>query len=295
VGDLAKDTAIEGGGGRYTAVLSSDWQIWGPNGGYLAVIALRAAGSETTLRRPASFYAQYLSSAEYGAVDLAVETLRATKRTITLRVTMTQNARTILVASAWIVDEGLAGLRHDAARMPDVPQPGALRSFSELRPDVPYPFWRNFDVRPTHWVPMDAWRPGEPRSRQWLRFLPRATFDDPFLDAGRALVLLDTYTWPAASASHGPSPFIAPNVDLAAHFHRAAPDVEWLLADGFAPVAEGGLIGCRTEVWTQHGKLLASGACQLLCRPNPAWPDPGPAKTQGVTEKSPRSTQRNPS
>ena len=274
MGDLAADTAVEGEGGRYRAMLSGDWQIWGPNGGYLAVIALRAAGAETALRRPASFYAQYLSAAEYGPVDLTVETLRATKRTATLRVTMTQGGRTILSASAWIVDEALPGLKHDAARIPEVPPPEALLSFAELLPDEwPwYPYWRNFDSRPTRWVPRDEWRPGDPRARQWLRFLPKATFDDPFVDAGRSLVVLDTFTWPAANAAHGPSPFIAPNVDLAAHFHRAAPDSEWLLADGFAPVAEGGLIGCRTEVWSRDGKLLASGSCQLLCRPNPAWP-----------------------
>jgi acyl-CoA thioesterase len=275
VGDLAADTAVEGGGGRYRAVLSRDWQIWGPNGGYLAVIALRAAGAETALRRPASFYAQYLSAAEYGPVELVVETLRATKRTAALRVTMTQSGRTILSASAWIVDEALPGLKHDTARMPEVPPPEGLLSFAELGAEgwPWYPFWRNFDVRPTRWVPREAWRPGgEPRSRQWLRFVPKATFDDPFIDAGRLLVLLDTYTWPAANAAHGPSPFIAPNVDLTAHFHRAAPDSEWLLADGLAPVAEGGLIGCRTEVWAPDGRLLASGSCQLLCRPNPAWP-----------------------
>jgi hypothetical protein len=82
---------------------------------------------------------------------------------------------------------------------------------------------------------------------------------------------------------------------LAAHFHRAAPDAEWLLADGFAPVGEGGLIGCRTEVWTQNGKLLASGACQLLCRPNPIWPgeagNPGTSKTEGARERSRRTTR----
>jgi acyl-CoA thioesterase II len=277
MGDLAADTAVEGGAGRYRAVLSSDWHIWSPNGGYLAVIALRAAAAETRLRRPASFYAQYLSAADYGPVDLAVETLRTTKRTAALRVTMTQLERPILIASVWIVDETLTGLTHDAAQMPDVPLPDALRSFDELQPEgwPWFPFWRNFEVRPTRFVERAQWQPGEPRARQWMRFRPRATFDDPFVDAGRSLVLLDTYTWPAAHAAHGPSPFIAPNVDLAVHFHRVAPTSDWLLGDGFAPVAAAGLIGCHTQVWTSDGTLLASGACQLLCRPNPAWPADG--------------------
>ena len=51
---LDDDTALEGGDGHYRAHLSESWRIWGPNGGYLAVIALRAAGAHTPFRRPAS-------------------------------------------------------------------------------------------------------------------------------------------------------------------------------------------------------------------------------------------------
>ena len=55
MGDRSLDTALEGGDGRYRAHLSPDWAIWGPNGGYLAVVALRAAGREAQVQRPASF------------------------------------------------------------------------------------------------------------------------------------------------------------------------------------------------------------------------------------------------
>ena len=42
MGDLAVDTAIEPlGDDRYQATLSREWAVWGPNGGYLASIALR--------------------------------------------------------------------------------------------------------------------------------------------------------------------------------------------------------------------------------------------------------------
>jgi acyl-CoA thioesterase-2 len=46
MGDLAADTRVEQvGNGRYGAHLSSEWEIWGPMGGYVAAIALRAAGA----------------------------------------------------------------------------------------------------------------------------------------------------------------------------------------------------------------------------------------------------------
>jgi hypothetical protein len=50
MGDFERDTRVEGGGGRYRATLSEDWRIWGPNGGYLAAIALRAVGREAAIR-----------------------------------------------------------------------------------------------------------------------------------------------------------------------------------------------------------------------------------------------------
>ena len=73
MGDFALDTAVEGGDGRYRGILSEDWRIWGPNGGYVAAVALRAAGAATHLTRPASFACQFLSVAEFGAIDIDVD------------------------------------------------------------------------------------------------------------------------------------------------------------------------------------------------------------------------------
>ncbi len=60
--DLEQATRVEGDAGRYHARLSDEWEIWGPNGGYLAAIALRAAGELAEIRQPASFYCHFLSS-----------------------------------------------------------------------------------------------------------------------------------------------------------------------------------------------------------------------------------------
>ena len=57
-GDLATDTtvrAVDAAAGRYEADISQAWEIWGPMGGYVAGVALRAAGAASPFPRPASF------------------------------------------------------------------------------------------------------------------------------------------------------------------------------------------------------------------------------------------------
>jgi acyl-CoA thioesterase-2 len=156
--------------------------------------------------------------------------------------------------------------------MPAVPDPESLESADSLRdPDRPiYPFWQNLESRPLHPERFrEPPRARDPELLDWYRFRPRATFDDPFVDAGRALVLIDTLSWPAAARPHLDAPFTAPNLDVSAWFHRSAPDCEWLLADHRCDLAESGLMGTHGRVWSRDGRLLASGGAQLLCIPAP--------------------------
>jgi hypothetical protein len=212
MGDLESQAAVEKTGeGRYRAVLDPDWAIWGPNGGYLAAIALRAAGAESRFRRPASFLCQYLSVAEFAEVELRVETLRAGRKTQALRVSMHQEERYILEALVWTVAPN-QGLVHDFTCSPAVPPPEDLPSMEELLAQKGRKitgFWRNYDIRPIDGLTNGESEPGEPRIRGWYRFRPRARCEDPFADAGRPVVLIDTYTWASVWAAY--------------HFRRGAP------------------------------------------------------------------------
>jgi len=274
MGSLARDTALAGGAGRYTAALSEDWRIWGPNGGYVAAVALRAAGAETRFRRPVSFHCHFLGVGAFGPADVRVAAMREARTADSLRVTLAQGERPFLEAHVWASDVR-DGLAHDHAAAPDVPAPGALRSFAELVAEEPrrpsFPFWDNLEGRPTTWVAPKQWTPGAPRLRTWYRFRPDARFDDPFLDAARALILIDTLSWPAACHAHREedNPWMAPSLDLAARFHRAPPYGEWLLVDASAEVAAEGVVGFHNRVFDEGGRLLASGGGQLLCRPRP--------------------------
>jgi acyl-CoA thioesterase len=173
----------------------------------------------------------------------------------------------------------MSGLEHDVTQMPDVPRPDELKTFEELEPGgEPNHFWSNFDGKPVNYIPPEAWPPPPPvapNAIQWMRYRPEALYpDDPWIDACRAVILLDTYQWPAAHRAHmhrGPDEpaFIAPNMDQNIHFHRAAPTSEWLLIDAHGPVAAGGLMAGESRVWSEDGRLVASARSNLMCREVP--------------------------
>jgi acyl-CoA thioesterase-2 len=295
MGDLAVDTAVvdvgEGDGGaegeargagarRFSARLSGEWEIWGPMGGYVASVALRAAGAASPFARPASFSCHYLGVAAFDRVDIAVTTLRAARTALSQRVEVTQGGKPIMEATVWSVGD-VDGLAHDVTEPPDVPGPDELKSIRELVGEEeleqrPFPFWRNFDSKPIGWTPEPPTEPLPPVWRGWLRFLPASTFEDPWVDACRSLVLVDLQSWPSAVRQHFgvPQRFIAPSLDLYVSFNDPRPGSEWLLADGYGPVARDGLMAWNGRLWSDDGHLVASGGGQMLCR---RLPDPPPA------------------
>jgi acyl-CoA thioesterase II len=271
MGDLGIDTAVAGHDGRYSADLSRDWEIWGPNGGYIAAIALRAAGAHSRFDRPVTLVGHFLGVADFAPVDIAVNTLREAKRAESIHVSMTQLGQPIFDAMVWAVG-AVRGFEHDVTAMPDVPGPESLPSNAERLAAAGnrqnFRFWENFDQRSPTWI--DDWdnrAPREPEFSQWYRYVPSSTFADPWLDACRSLILLDTMGWPAASQLHPRVGFIAPSIDLSVAFHRATPDEPWLFGQATSPSAAGGLVACESRVWARTGELLAVGASQLLCRP----------------------------
>jgi acyl-CoA thioesterase II len=281
MGSLAVDTQLAGDGDEYTAVLSPEWEVWGPNGGYLASIALRAAGRQCRRARPASIAAHFLGVAAFGPITVRCRTLRSTRVATSTLVELVQDDKPILAAMVWGVDD-LPGLDfHITRRPPDVPQPDELpthddclqasgRSINDVQA-----FYRNLDLRPIDWiVDWDNRPPGEPVNRGWYRFVPDETFDDPWLDSMRALILVDLEIWPSVGRGLiGDYAFYGPSVDVECRFHHVANDEPWLRTEGEASVGHDGLIGGSVEVWARDGRLVASGGSTLLCRPAQLRPD----------------------
>lgn len=258
----------EGDGGRYVAHLSEDWEIWGPNGGYLAAIALRAAGMVAQIRQPASFYCHFLSSPAFDAVQLHVKVLKRGRRAESFAVEMTQQGKPILHAMVKTAADA-PGYNHQLSEAPEVPLPEALKTYAELLPTRRPPafsFWNNVERRPVNQSATNE--PTAPILRDWARYRPRACFGDPFVDAARALILLDTCGFPAAYQYYRSWRYLAPNLDTSAWFHHFSPACEWLLIDHECILAERGLMAVSGRVWDTEGRLLATGSAQLCCIEN---------------------------
>ena len=54
-------TAVRNDGVHHQALIDPDWFIWGPFGGYLAALAMRAMAAQSAFGKPATFSCQYLN------------------------------------------------------------------------------------------------------------------------------------------------------------------------------------------------------------------------------------------
>lgn len=264
---LSHSTQIRNADGKLTATLHPNWEIWGPNGGYLSAVALRASElAAPDGHRPVSYSCQYLSSPKSGDVDLEVEIAKAGRSSSCINVRMLQNNRMALQAQIWTTNRNDGPEKQDVGR-PDVPTYGELPPLEHYLTagQQPHTFWRNFESRPvryrTHGDPASQ----DAAERIWFRFLDHATSGSPFDDYGRLLVLIDTLPWPSFHKTlPAPPQFIAPSLDLSVWFHDAPGESVWLLGDGHGGLAGSGLIHGGAQIWSADGRLLASGGSQML-------------------------------
>jgi acyl-CoA thioesterase II len=264
--DFAEATAVSDG----AAVLQPDWFVWGPMGGYVAAIAFRAMAAQTAHPVPATFACQFLRAGQPGPAEVAVESVRGGKRSEALRAVLVQNGKPLLTATAWFTAVGMEGFEHVGAALPKVPDPEALRPYSELADNYAdwYPIWRNIEGRPVRW----AFEPGPPIWQTWMKLVAGVP-EDPIVDAARSILWADLLPWNAVLGPHEwPRRWIAPNLDLTVTFHGAASrGEEWILCDAESPVASGGLAAGVGRLWTPGGGLVATSTAQLLCVDNPGY------------------------
>jgi acyl-CoA thioesterase len=277
MGDLERATRLEGGDGRYRGVLSADWE--GPGGvpaaGVLAALALRAAGCETSFRRPVSFAGHFVRTPRFGEVDLRVVPLHESERTAALRVTLTQSEAPILEASVWAAAEAMPGYAVEFAPIPEHPGPEGLPSIleaAEQRGNPLPPCWRHVEFRSRWREPGQAGAPRDPVSMAWHRFVPTANYDDAFVDAGRIVMLAELSAMSPLlfhSACYATElPYVTPCCELTVQLHRDTRKADWLMLEGRVPAAESGIVHTQLGAWARDGSLVASASGTLLCRTN---------------------------
>jgi len=270
MGNFEQATAVTGDSGRFHARLDGDWCVWSPAGGYLLALVLRAAGRSSQLSEPLSMSCHFLAMPQLDTVELLVTPLRKAKVAEVLRVSMIQNEKPVVEATVWCGAAIEAGYAHSDARPPEVAGHDTWPEQEPPRAGVGFQtLWQNVEHRPCgpfHWQRKE---PAAPRELDWIRLRDFPDDPDPFLDAGRLALVLDSFTWPAAAHAYVGDPrFIAPTISFAIDFQRR-PTTGWLLSDAYAPCANAGRIASHNRVWSADGQLLALGNGTLLCRPRP--------------------------
>ena len=257
------DTALEPtGDGHWRASPPEHWFVArGPNGGYLAAVAARAA--EAAAGRPLrSLTLHFADAPAVGPLDVfaTVEREGRSYTAVTLRIE--QAGRPMTLALATLGALPALGAEWDAVARPE-PQP--LEATVALDPDdanVPA-FMRNYEMR---WaLPADGDVPGW---GGWLRARePRA------LDAPLVAAMTDAWA-PAAFAALGRFA-LAPTLDLTIHVRRPLPPAgmgpeSHVLCHFSSRLAVGGVWEEDGALWTPAGELIAQSRQLALVRELPA-------------------------
>ena len=269
MGGLVAATALTPSGSGYTVALDRDWEIWGPAGGYIAAIALRAVRERAAAgHRPVTITGQFVRVARWETLDVAVEAIKEGASAL-YAVTLSQEGRPVFLAQVWTTSRADASLPVTPT-MPDVPRPETLRDQEAIAAErgiANNRFWTNLESRPVHFrLHSDPPAP-VPQQYRWMRFRdwPADGADDLFFDAMRSALLIDLGIWPGhwhrltESAA-----YLAPSLDLTVYFHgnRAAGD--WLLSEADSDVSGDGLISGRVRMWSADGRALATGSGHCL-------------------------------
>ncbi|MCK9250185.1 MAG: thioesterase family protein [Solirubrobacteraceae bacterium] len=271
--------------GRYVGDVDDDWSApTGPNGGYLAAIAVRAlvarmAGEGSWRLR--SLTCHYLRRARNGPIELRVDVIRAGRRTASARLTGIQEGRETIAVLAAFTAPGLAEAAAWGPSMPDVappPDPDAepVEAAAYRRrsgrwiapfPQMP-PIVQRVRVAPQLGGVPFAGRPPEPgaavETGGWI-----ALAEPQRIDVA-ALVFFTDIWWPPAFDALS-APAVAPTIELTVHVRCDVPDAGLphgpVLGHYRSPAAVGGLVDEDASVFLPDGTLAVQSRQISLLAP----------------------------
>jgi acyl-CoA thioesterase len=261
--------------GRWRAWAPEHWFVArGPNGGYLAALAARAA--ETAAGRPLrSLSLHFVAAPAVGPLDVAATVERAGRTYSAVSIRLEQDGAPMTLALATLGELPEAGAAWDAAPMPDAKPLSETEPIPPEMTNVPA-FMRNYDLR---WALVTS--PGDPSLRGsdgetdlrpgwggWLR-----TREPRLLDAPLLAAMTDAWA-PAAFAAL--DRFVAaPTLDLTIHIRRPLPPAgmapeDYVLGRFTTRLSVAGVWEEDGELWSPNSELIAQSRQLALVRELPA-------------------------
>ena len=241
------DTALERvGEDRYRGEVPHSWSIGpGPNGGFMAALAARAALLSAGAP-PRSLTVHYLAPPAEASIDVVTEILRQGRSATFLRMTMVQDERPVVAAmavcGAWYDD---APSWSDMAP-PDLPPREECIRIDPTRSGVP-PLQGNYESYIATRDPDD--RPI--RIDGHIRTAEPHPADHVVLAA-----ISDAFIPPAFFRT--PEPVFSPTLELTIHFRGIPPEDPhpFVRQATVSRLAAGGVVEIDGEIWSEDGRLL---------------------------------------
>src|SRR3954470_12443281 len=248
-----RDTSVrEIDAGIFEGHVNRDWWIvFGPNGGFLAAMLVKAMGAAVRddARMARSLTIHYTAAPAEGPVRIRTTVERAGQSLTTMTARMEQGGRLIALAIGAFSRGRRAEIEFDDARAPDVPPPEDV-PVVEPRPDLP-PFARQWEVRYAIGRPLFSGYAGSALTGGWIKPL------DPHpIDA--ALVAQIADAWLPAVFIRLTGPNAVPTIDMTIHFRADLPlPADYLLVRFESRLSHGGFVEEDGWIWSRDGRLVA--------------------------------------
>ena len=248
-----RDTSVrEIDAGIFEGHVNRDWWIvFGPNGGFLAAMLVKAmaAAVDDHVRTPRSLTIHYTAAPAEGPVRIRPAIERAGRSLTTVSARMEQGERLIALAIGAFSRSRASAIEFSDAPAPIVPEPGELAP-AELRDDLP-PFTRQWDIRPAIGVEPFKGADGSTLTGGWIKPL-----DDHPIDA--ALVAQLTDAWLPAVFIRLTEPNAVPTIDLTIHFRAELPlPPDYVLVTFQTRLSTEGFVEEDGWIWARDGRLIA--------------------------------------
>src|SRR3954467_110272 len=248
-----RDTSVrEIDAGIFEGHVNRDWWIvFGPNGGFLAAMLVKAmaAAVDDRARTARSLTIHYTAAPAEGPVRIRPAIERAGRSMTTVSGRMEQDERLIALAIGAFSRSRASAIEFSDAPAPVVPEPEDVTA-AELRGDLP-PFTRQWDIRPAIGVEPFRGAEGSTLTGGWIKPL-----DDHPIDA--ALVAQLTDAWLPAVFIRLTEPNAVPTIDLTIHFRADLPlPADYVLATFESRLSSGGFVEEDGMIWSRHGTLIA--------------------------------------